>query len=184
MAFGLLNPMLPPEHQHGVVDDFIQQINRGRPHSLLRNPRRYTVLIATFTGDVVFGQGSSVLDKLPSNNQRMSRLEMGERAAVELCKTLRAQGIEAYEYHDRSASIVTVGSFDQLSHPQIQHIIQQYQGTVVRNPQPQVQGFPQQHQGQVARRETYNPVIINGIHGSRIECDLQPRVIEVPRVRR
>jgi hypothetical protein len=112
MAFGLSNPMLPPENQRGVVDPFIESINIKRPYTLLRNPRRYTVQIATFTGHTVYPDHSTLLDKLQPNNSKMSKLEMGEQAAVALCKALRERGVEAYEFHDRYASIVTVGSFD------------------------------------------------------------------------
>ena len=160
MAFGLANPMLPPEHQRGVVDAFIESINKDRPYSLLRNSRRYTVQIATYTGQIEFKSASSPLNKLPViNPKKKTALEMGEQAAAELCKTLRNRGIEAYEFHDRYASIVTVGSFDQPNHPAIQQIIQQYQARIVDG-KPQI-------------------IVIDGI-----ECDPVPVVIEVPRIRR
>jgi len=175
MAYGLANPMLPAEHRRGSVDAFIVSINKDRPYSLLRNPRRYTVQIATFTGHTEYTQSSSassVLDRLSGNNpnannpKQMSYLEKGEQAAAKLCKALRERGIEAYEFHERHGSIVTVGSFDQYEqrlpngaaryHPAVQQIIQEYQGQVTGT--------------------TYLPVIIDGV-----ECDLIPRVIEVPR---
>ncbi|MDR0327408.1 MAG: hypothetical protein LBI05_03830 [Planctomycetaceae bacterium] len=169
MAFGLQNPILPPENQRGIVDDFIQSINEKRPYTLLKNPKRYTVQIATFTGRTVFEKSASALDKISFSKTKKTDLEMGEQAAVALCKALREQGVEAYEFHDRYASIVTVGSFNQHSQrlpngttavdPEVQQIIQRYQGQVTGN--------------------SYKPVIIN-----HIECDLQPHVIEVPRVRR
>ena len=114
-AFGLPNPMLPPENQRGVVDPFIESINLKRPYTLLRNPRRYTVQIATFTGHTLYQKGAEATDKFSSGNSKKSELEMGEQAAVVLCKALRERGVEAYEFHDRYASIVTVGGFDQHS---------------------------------------------------------------------
>jgi len=178
MAFGVSNPMLPPENQRGFVDPFIESINKNRPYTLLRNPRRYTVQIATFKGGSTYvkesgpwlgGSQVSSAGLPPSAGQKMSELEKGEQATVTLCKALRERGVDAYEFHDRYASIVTVGSFDHYGQmmpdgttkmdPLIQQIIQQYQG--------QVTG------------KSYNPVIINGI-----ECDVMPKVIEVPRVRR
>ena len=170
MAFGLPNPLLPPETQRGVVDAFIVSLNKDRQYSLLRNPRRYTVQIATFTGDTVFEKNSAVLDKVsPASPKKMTKLEMGELAAVALCKALREQGVEAYEFHDRYASIVTVGSFDQYAW-------RQPNGTETMNPL--VAKVIQQYQGQVSG-SSHKPVIIKGI-----ECDVQPRVIEVPRPRR
>jgi hypothetical protein len=179
MAFGVQNPMLPPEHQRGVVDAFIESINKDSPYSLLRNPGQYTVQIATFAGRNETESSSVILDKLNTgildkrntgNSQNMTRLEMGERAAVALCKTLRERGVEAYEFHDRYASIVTVGSFGP------QHLRRLPNGTMDWDPQ--VQQVIRQFQGQVTGN-SYNPVVVNNI-----ECDLQPRVIEVPRPRR
>ena len=160
MAFPLANPLLPPEQQRGVVDPFIESINKQRSYSLLRNPRNYTVQIATFTGKVDYQTGSSVSNTFSSSNQKMSELEKGELMAIAMCKTLREQGVEAYEFHDNYGSIVTVGSFDQ-------HSRQLPDGTVVLDPL--VENTIQQYQGKV----------INGIG-----CDPQPRVIEVPRLRR
>ncbi|GHT16896.1 hypothetical protein FACS1894189_1750 [Planctomycetales bacterium] len=174
-AFGCANPLLPPENQRGTVDKFIESINIKRPYTLLRNPRRYTVQIATFTGHVVIKQDEiNAIEngKQQFSKRKVSELELGEKAAVKLCQTLRDQGIEAYEFHDRYASIVTVGSFDSYGRkypngleemdPQILQIIQRYQGKPVS--------------GQMV---SYEPVRIGGI-----ECDVQPKVIEVPRCQR
>ena len=175
LAFGLANPMLPPENQHGFVDSLIESINKNRPYTLLRNSRRYTVQIATFKGYATYA-GPNVIQQggirsLKEGKNQMSELEMGEQAAITLCKTLRERGVEAYEFHDRYASIVTVGSFDYYGQ-------MMPDGTMM--PDPQVQQIIQQYQGQLdSKANSYKPVIINGI-----ECDLQPRVIEVPRVRR
>ncbi|GHT44851.1 hypothetical protein FACS189454_03330 [Planctomycetales bacterium] len=175
-AFGFANPLLPPENQRGTVDKFIESINANRPYTLLRNPRRYTVQIATFTGHTVMQQNQ--IDEIESgrrafSNRKMSELEIGEKAAVNLCAYLRKQGIEAYEFHDRYCSMVTVGSFDSYGRelpdgtiqfdPQIAAIIKQYQGQPITSPQ----------------KTSYKPVKINGV-----ECDPQPQIIEVPRCRR
>jgi len=169
MAFGCSNPMLPPEHQRGFVDPYIASINSKRPYSLLQNPRRYTVQIASFRGESAgFAWNNTIEHKPPTG---MSALEQGEQNAVALCKALRDRGVEAYEFHDRYASIVTVGSFDddgqpmpdgtKRLHPQVQQIIDQYQ--MKTDP----------------RTGSRIPHIINGI-----ACDPQPKIIEVPRARR
>jgi len=162
MAFGMANPMLPTEHQRGTVDAFVESINRDSPYSLLRNPRRYTVQIATFTGRGIMGAAEirAVESGRHAFDQEESALEIGARAAAELCRILRERGVEAYEFHDRFSSIVTVGSFDQAGR-------RLPDGTMV--PDPHIQQIIQQFQGQV----------INGI-----QCSPQPRLIEVPRVAR
>jgi pantothenate kinase len=109
-------------------------------------------------------------NKTAFSNQSMSDLEKGEQQAAKLCQTLRAQGIEAYEFYDRHNSIVTVGSFDfdaqQMAdgrmhvNPQVQQVIERFQGEALGN-------------------NSYKRIAVAGI-----VCDIQPKVIEVPRTRR
>ena len=162
MAFPLANPLLPPEQKRGGIDPFIESINKQRPYSLLRNPRNYTIQIAMFTGEVAYQhpQGSSRSNTFSAADQKVSQLEKGEQMAVALCQTLRDRGVEAYEFHDNYGSIVTVGGFDQ-------HSRSLPNGAVVLDPL--VEQTMKQYQGKV----------INGVG-----CDPQPRVIEVPRLRR
>jgi len=162
MAMGVANPSLPPEHQRGTVDTFVESLNKSRPHSLLRNPRRYTVHIATFSGRAVMDpKDIRAIEKgKDAFDHQVSALEIGGQAAAELCRFLRERGFEAYEFHEKFSSIVTVGSFDQPGR-------QMPDGTMV--PCSGIQQIIQQFQGQV----------INGI-----QCSPQPRLIEVPRVAR
>jgi len=169
MAFPLANPLLPPEQKRGGIDPFIESINKQRPYSLLRNPRNYTVQIAMFTGKVDYQQGSSVSNTSSTANQKMSQLEKGEQMAVALCQTLRERGVEAYEFHDNYGSIVTVGGFDQ-------HLRSLPDGSVVLDPM--VEQTIKQYEAKVINGE-YQCKVINNIG-----CDPQPRVIEVPRLRR
>jgi hypothetical protein len=155
--------MLPQEQQRGTIDSHIESINKTRPYSLLQNPRRYTVQVATFSGIAVMKP--EAIQAIESGkgmpfDQLGSALERGEIAAVELCKFLRANGVEAYEFHDRFASIVTVGGFDQPSR-------QMPDGTMIADPR--IQQTIQQYRGRT----------INGV-----QCSTEPRLIEVPRVAR
>ena len=164
IAFGVRNPMLPPEQQG--VDAFIESININRPHSLLRNPRKYTVRIATFRGGSILERADN-LDSVDPN--RMAGLQVAEQTAAALTRALRERGVEAYEFHDRHVSIVTVGGFDQYQQQlpngttrhlaEVENIIRRYEGQRVRN--------------------NIEPVLINGI-----PCDIKPEVIPVPKVRR
>jgi hypothetical protein len=175
-AFGVANPMLPPERQmNNVVDAFIASINKDRPYSLMKNPRRYTVQIASFSGNTVTQKQSDILKLISDGSknppkQEMSQLEQGERSTVALCQALRERGFDAYEFHDYYVSIVTVGSFDQ-------HVRQMPDGTKVIDPQ--VLQVIQHFQARADAAGTIKPIVINGI-----KCDMQPQVIEVPRVKR
>jgi hypothetical protein len=176
MAFGVINPMLPPENQQGTVDKLVETLNANSLYSLLRCPRRYTVRIATFTGKIIIRQDE--IREIESGKKlfsvgKTSELEIAGKAASQLCKVLREQGVEAYEFHDRFASFVTIGSFDSYGQelpngmielqPEIAKIMERFQG------KPATQGV---QPGTIA----HEPVRIAGI-----ECDVQPMIIEVPR---
>jgi hypothetical protein len=176
MAFGVMNPMLPPENQHGNIDKLVEALNADSLYSLLKCPRRYTVRIATFTGKIIIRQDEIKeieAGKKPFSSGKTSELEIAGKAATKLCKVLREQGVEAYEFHDRFASFVTIGGFDSYGqelpngmielHPEIAKIMEHFQG------KPATQGV---QPGTIA----HEPVRIAGI-----ECDVQPMIIEVPR---
>lgn len=178
VAFGVRNPMLPTEQQQGTVDAFIERINKDRPYSLLKNPGLYTVQIATFTGKVVIKQDEikKILDEEKKNPNKKSNgrseLELGEQSAVRLCLALRKAGVEAYEFHDRNASIVTVGSFNTYgqhlpnglieTNPAILQVIEAYRAKPA----------PFNQRGAIS----FQPRTIDGV-----ECDVQPKVIAVPK---
>ena len=63
--------------------------------------------------------------------------------AAALCEALRSSGVEAWEFHDRDCSFVTVGGFDQYGqlqedghielNPQINQIMKKYGGELVND---------------------------------------------------
>jgi hypothetical protein len=116
-AFFTRNPLLPREYfvPRGV-DPFVAKMNEGVEHSLLDCPGRYTVQVATFRGKTIL-QTSATQEK-PSTpfwnrrkrDDRNPLVEAAETAHL-LTEELRAHGFEAYEFHDRTESIVTIGSF-------------------------------------------------------------------------
>jgi len=115
-AFITTNPLLSKDYfvPQGI-DRLVEQMNEGCRHSLLDCPGKYTVQVAHFTGRVVIDQ--SEIAALESGKQMKSRLvEAGEKAE-QLTTALRLKGYEAYQFHDRYASIVTVGSFDSTGAP-------------------------------------------------------------------
>jgi hypothetical protein len=115
-AFMTTNPMIPKEQflTHGL-DDFVVKLNSDSPYSLLNCPGKYTVQVAHFTGRVVTDQ--SEIDKAAKSDDWDSRLAEAGVKAEKLTEALRMKGYEAYSFHDRSASLVTVGSFDSVGSP-------------------------------------------------------------------
>jgi hypothetical protein len=168
-AFVTRNPLLPQEYfvPQGL-DPLVTEMNRGVKHSLLDNSGKFTVRIATFRGATTME-----LDAVESNGRNLpSKLEEAAVKANKLTEALRKRGVEAYEFHDRYESIVTVGSFDSVGmprpdgkteiSPEIHKIMAAYG--------PKRQQLP----GQSAVGLV--PFSLNGI-----PCDVQPMPVEVPK---
>jgi len=115
-AFMVANPLLPQEYfAPRGLEKFVVDMNQDSPYSLLKCPGNYTVQVAHFTGRVEIDpkKVQSILDGAELGN---TLDEAGEKAET-LTKALRLKGYEAYEFHDRCASIVTVGSFESVGTP-------------------------------------------------------------------
>lgn len=117
MAFVTANPLLPREFfAPRGVDEFVLRLNRGVQYCLLDCPGKYSVQVAHFTGNVVIDQAEiAAINRglKPMDNQ----LAKAGENAHKITMALRKLGYEAYEFHDRGASIVTVSSFDELGSP-------------------------------------------------------------------
>ena len=139
-AHAVPNPMIPKEYfaQKGVVDSFLEKINSDSRYSLLRNPKMYTVRVATFAGKSVMDKDSSGDSKWNKSNSDFQ--DAGVKAAA-LCAALRKEGVEAWEFHDRDCSFVTIGSFDSFGtpnadgttemNPEIYRLMEKYKGKIV-----------------------------------------------------
>jgi hypothetical protein len=145
-AFLTRNPLLPREYfVPKGVDDFVAKMNQGVEHSLLDCPGKYTVQVATFRGKAVLQTGNAKSDSSSSGRgwkwgkEKTDPLVQAAEDAHLLSEELRAHGWEAYEFHDRTESIVTIGSFDQVAQrladgrivptPPVQKIVQTFGAT-------------------------------------------------------
>ena len=164
-AFVTRNPLLPQEYfVPKGLDPLVEQMNRDVEYSLLKNSGQYSVRVATFRGSS--SMKPSEAEKLPN------KLEEAAVKAHELTLLLRKKGVEAYEFHDRYESIVTVGSFDSVGakqpggtmelNPAVHRLMQEYG--------PKQQPLP----GQAAFG--LMPRSLNGI-----SFDVQPVPVQVPR---
>jgi hypothetical protein len=133
-AFFTRNPLLPREYfVPKGVDPFVAKMNDGVDHSVLDCPGRYTIRIATFRGKTMLAgkateqpESKGFWNKKPKVDEDSQLIEAAENAHL-LTRELRAHGWEAFEFHDRTESIVTVGSFDQ--------VVQQLpDGRIIANP--------------------------------------------------
>jgi hypothetical protein len=109
-AFVTRNPLLPEEYFTAKgLDPFVVELNRDLPNNLLECPGKYTVRVASFRG--VDTMKPAEFDKL---TRERSKIDEAANKAYALCEALRKQGVEAYQFHDRTESIVTVGSFNSV----------------------------------------------------------------------
>ncbi|HEV3023367.1 MAG TPA: hypothetical protein VGX76_12905, partial [Pirellulales bacterium] len=122
-AFITANPLLPKEYfQHKGLDEFVVKMNEPVQYSLLKCPGKYTCKVATFEGAVLIEQDK--IHKVEAGARLESRLEIAALKSHEMTMALRAKGYEAYEFHDRHASMVTVGSFDSVGTPRADGLLE------------------------------------------------------------
>lgn len=122
-AFMTTNPLLSDEDLAlRKRDPLILRLNSGCDYSLLMNPAKYTVVVATFQGK------AEIVSNLAEKKFQPVSSALSDAAdrAWELCTALRRaksygynQNFESWVYHDRFTSIVTVGSFESKDDPRI-----------------------------------------------------------------
>jgi hypothetical protein len=144
-AFMTINPLLKPDEvvqRH--VDKETKYLNSGIQYPLVKNPHKYTVRVATFEGKSATPLGNSSFRGRESLFDAKLRNPMGlnlDRAGVDAAnlaaflRTTKAKlkgqfgnsGIdEAYVFHDKFQSIVTIGGFDSPDDPRIRMIARYY----------------------------------------------------------
>jgi len=170
-AFITTNPLLPKDYYSpNGLDELVLEMNKDVEHSLLDCPGKYSVQVATFRGRVVIDQ--SEIQAIEGGKQFESELAKAAMQAHKLTEALRLKGWEAYEFHDRYASIVTVGAFDNVGsprrdgkieiNPQIHRIMQTFGAEQTTLP------------GQTAASTKVKSVV-------GIPLDVQPIPVEVPK---
>ncbi|HBO43678.1 MAG TPA: hypothetical protein DD670_07055 [Planctomycetaceae bacterium] len=167
-AFLVRNPLHEGPVASTGVEPFVAKMNEGVEHSLLDCPGKFTVQVAHFAGAVVVDQGE--ISKIRRGEKALTDSQLHEAAekANRLTEILRRKGWEAYEFHDRHSSIVTVGGFDYVGtpradgkieiHPEIFRIIETFKGVPI------------------TPGGLVSPKRIDGIH-----LDVQPLPVEVPK---
>jgi hypothetical protein len=115
-AFVTRNPLLPEElFVAKGLDPFVVEMNKDLTYSLLNCPGRYTVRVASFRG--IDTMEPAKFDLLSQKQRQLAKIDEAALNASKLCAALREKGVEAYEFHDRTESIVTVGSFQDVGQP-------------------------------------------------------------------
>jgi hypothetical protein len=179
------NPLLPDTYfSENKLDEFVVKMNKRTKYSLLKNSGKYTVKVAEFNGGTKM-LNDSVSDKLREmkggslfrKSKKASDLETALLKANVLTKYLRKhEKLEAYEFHDRNASYVCVGSFDWATrqsglgtetNPELKAVLEKFTGSVesVTMRQARAKSFP----------------LPKKLTNVGISCMVQPELMPVPK---
>lgn len=169
-AFATLNPLLPEETSDVPgIDPLVLEMNRDVEYSLLKNRSKYSVKVATFGGVSTWKKDE--IEKFEKSGR--GKLEEAAYKANKITEALRAQGVEAWEFHDLHESIVCVGGFESVGEPR-------EDGKIEINPQ--VHAVIKKYG---AEQRTIPGTGVVGLHPkslSGIKFDVQPIPVQVPRV--
>ncbi|MEZ6130517.1 MAG: hypothetical protein R3C59_17665 [Planctomycetaceae bacterium] len=137
------NPLMPAsEVKRRTVDPLVQKLNSGEEFSLTRNKGKYSLKIATFRGNSIVQTEFSQSEKAAKHFEKFfgSNLDESANSAWELTQALRSarklgydEDIEAYVFHDRYESYVTVGSFDSPQDPRLIAMARRFRAKEVPN---------------------------------------------------
>lgn len=171
-AFATTNPLGDSSYREdGVVDNFVAQMNDTK-YSLLENPGKYTVKVATFVGYDEWN-AEKIAERIRENDVQdaSDRLSKAAMNAEKLCAALREKDYEAYVFHDRTESVVTIGSFDRYGDPRddgkieinpaVHKVLQEFEAKPIKGAQGTGAVMPRKFGG--------------------ITCDAHPIPVAVPR---
>ena len=140
-AFIIGNP-LRSDATMGVakVDPAIVALNSDSGEvSLLKNPGRYSVKVAEYSGGVIMQVAGHKPKKTALN--LFSEQDKSATKAWELAIALRqaskfgyARDYEAWVFHNQRDSYVTIGSFESPDDPRIRQLIEEFKAKPKRNP--------------------------------------------------
>ncbi len=143
-AFMTVNPLISPEELVTLErkrDPLIKRLNSGSEYSLLKNPGKYTLIMATFKGrsagvamNASKDEISRKINKFDIKLETDATLDKAGYEAWSMAKTLRSQNKEAWVYHDRDKSIVTLGSFNSPDDPKLLRIAEEHKARYETDP--------------------------------------------------
>ncbi len=120
-AFLTINPSLSiDEVRSQQVDRDLISLNAGEDNTLLENTGKYTLVIASFYGNSVTQIPGSRMPSATENFRLTDSLKIAAQQAYELAYHMRTVlKYDAYVWHDRYKSVVTVGTFESPDDPRI-----------------------------------------------------------------
>jgi hypothetical protein len=138
-AFLTVNPLLTPEEARlKRRNPLLLKLNAGNEFSLNENKGKFTLVVASFEGKSVMQVANT---KWENADQKFTvspdNLDEAGFRAWELCKALRQheRKYDAWVWHDKYSSIVTVGSFDSPNDPRAAELIKLFGAKMKPHPQ-------------------------------------------------
>jgi hypothetical protein len=191
-AFLTINPLLTPEEAaKRKRDPLLLKLNAGGKYNLLENPGRYTLVVATSYTKSNVTKSSSQFRKALNSFQLTNHLDDTATDTWQLTRTLReglvpfrhSSGLgetqrkfEAYVFHDRYGSIVTIGSFASVNDPRVAELKKIFGSKIRKNPNTGREVL-------VAEVMTLPDAKNKGTSLRSWIFDPDPRLIEVPELR-
>ncbi len=143
-AFLTINPQLNPSNVvQQKPDNETKYLNSGIDFPLVKLKHKYTLKVATFTGKSVVPLGSSKFNGHEANfdkslfdsgpyslaraGEDATQLTYAMRQKSAATRALGRDRFEAYVYHDKFQSFVTVGGFDSKDDPEIKRLAEIFQ---------------------------------------------------------
>ena len=167
------------------MDPLVRQLNSDSEFSLLKNRGKYTLRIATFKGNSIYQVSNQVQKKAQNTFDKLfgSNLDAAGTKAWELAQALRTakrfgydRNFDAWVFHDKYESYVTIGSFESRSDPRIAAYARQFRGKT------------RMHEGkEVLTAESFSlpRQVPPGRNPDKYWMfDVKPRLMEVPQIRR
>lgn len=143
-AFMTVNPLISPAELAELErkrDPLLKRLNSGSEYSLVKNPGKYTLIVASFKGKsqgiAMSASREEVRRKVTTFDRKLETDVSLDKAGYEawsMAKAMRGQNQEAYVYHDRDRSIVTLGSFDDPEDPRLHKLVERMKARYITNP--------------------------------------------------
>ncbi len=176
-AFLTTNPMLTQQEvNNNRVDPLLTKLNPSGKSSIRNNKGKFTLIVASFYGKSATSVGKSGLERAKSFFDKGSDLDTAGSEAWLLANHMRDNGLDAYVYHDRYKSVVTVGQFNDPNQKVIQAEAKRFGAKMRWNPHENKRVLTAEGITLPFRPTANNPVKKKWIF------DPQPRLMAVPNI--
>lgn len=127
------NPLMSDADRRNLSrrrDPLLVRLNGGQEYTLGKCPGKYSLVVAQFRGKTLTQVAGTKSEDLGRRVELSDSLDDAAKKAWELCQILRnRENAEAYVWHTRTRSVVTVGGFDGPNDPAAARLARRYGAT-------------------------------------------------------